>query len=111
MDSLTRDRDVIEGILSRIAAEGYSRGQISDQAVFDRDRDHYLLVTQGWDRDRRIHHVLVHLQIIDGKIWIQYDGIEYGIAQDLLDAGIPKDRIVLGFKSPELRKHSGFAVA
>lgn len=39
------------------------------------------------------------------------DGTEYGIANDLLAAGIPKDKIVLGFKSPESRKYTDFAVA
>lgn len=44
-------------------------------------------------------------------LWIQLDGTEDGIAGDLLAAGIPKDRIVLGFKSPDSRQHTGFAVA
>ncbi|NEP33849.1 element excision factor XisI family protein, partial [Moorena sp. SIO3B2] len=38
-------------------------------------------------------------------------GTEDGIAGELLEAGIPKERIVLGFKSPGVRKHTGFAVA
>jgi hypothetical protein len=33
------------------------------------------------------------------------------VAQELVDAGVPKDRIVLGFKSPEMRKHTEFAAA
>jgi hypothetical protein len=65
----------------------------------------------GWDGIRRVHGCLVHLDIIDGKIWIQRDGTEDGIAQELLDAGIPKDQMVLGFKPPDVRKISGFAVA
>jgi hypothetical protein len=31
------------------------------------------------------------VDIINNKIWIQYDGTEQGIAGDLLAAGIPKD--------------------
>ncbi|WP_237396612.1 element excision factor XisI family protein [Okeania sp. KiyG1] len=38
------------------------------------------------------------MQIIDNKIWIQRDGIEEGIATDLMEAGIPKEQIVLGLK-------------
>jgi hypothetical protein len=30
---------------------------------------------------------------------------------ELVAAGIPKERIVLGFKPPEQRKHTEFAVA
>ncbi|MCB0181003.1 MAG: XisI protein [Anaerolineae bacterium] len=36
------------------------------------------------------------------KVWIQYDGAE-SIAADLVDAGIPKEAIVLGFRPPALR--------
>ncbi|WP_228287852.1 element excision factor XisI family protein [Thiothrix subterranea] len=45
--------------------------------------------------------------MIDGKIWIQYDGV----ATELLEAGVPKAHIVLGFRHPNERKYSGLAVA
>jgi hypothetical protein len=54
---------------------------------------------------------LVHIDIINGKMWIQRDGTEDGIANELVRAGVPKDRIVLGFRSPAIRKHTEFAVA
>jgi hypothetical protein len=53
----------------------------------------------------------VHVEIKGEKIWVQQDGTERGIATDLLAAGIPKDRIVLGFKPPHSRAHTQFAVA
>ncbi|MFS0516830.1 element excision factor XisI family protein [Nostoc sp. UIC 10607] len=46
---------------------------------------------------------------MDGKIWIQLDGTEEGVATELVRAGILKARIVLGFQSEELRKDSEFA--
>jgi hypothetical protein len=49
--------------------------------------------------------------LIDGKIWIQYDGTEEGVATELLEAGVPKAHIVLGFRHPSERKYSGLAVA
>jgi len=39
------------------------------------------------------------------------DGTEYGIAQELLDAGIPMSRIVLAFRSLERRRRTDFAVS
>ncbi|WP_372478204.1 element excision factor XisI family protein [Nostoc mirabile] len=60
---------------------------------------------------RRVHGCLIHIDIIDGKIWIQRDGTEEGVATELVKAGITKDRIVLGFRSEELRKDSEFAIA
>ncbi len=47
---------------------------------------------------------------INGKIWIQHDGTESGIADELEEAGIPKNKIVLGFRSPDVRKYTGYAV-
>ena len=42
---------------------------------------------------------------------IQYDDTEEGIATDLLEAGVPKADIVLGFRHPKIREYTGFAVA
>jgi hypothetical protein len=59
----------------------------------------------------RVHQTVAHLAIINGKIWIQLDKTPNGIANDLLENGIPKDQIVLGFRSETLRKMSEFALA
>lgn len=67
----------------------------------------------GWHGNdiRRIHHPLVHLDLIDGKVWIQRDGTEEGIAYDLEAAGIPKSDIVLAFHPIAVRPHTGYAAA
>ena len=36
--------------------------------------------------------------------------MEDGIAEELINAGIPKSDIVLGFHEPEIRQYTGFAV-
>jgi hypothetical protein len=52
----------------------------------------------------------MHVDIRDGKFWIEHDGTEYGIANELVDAGVPKEHIVLAFHEPELRQYTEFAV-
>lgn len=104
-------RQVIERVLNEYAAIPYSYAPITAEVVFDRNRDRYLWMDVGWDGDRRVHGCLVHIDIIDGKIWIQRDGTEEGVAADLERAGIPKEHIVLGFRPPELRPYTGYAVA
>lgn len=107
---LETDRTIIERVLTDYAKVPYAYGEIERQLVFDRERDHYLLLSVGWDK-HRVHGCVIHVDLIDGKFWIQRDGTETGIARDLVDAGIPKDRIVLGFKSATIRPHTGYAVA
>ena len=42
----------------------------------------------------------------DGKIWIQHDGTEAGIADELIARGIDPGRIVLAFQHPRMRELS-----
>lgn len=54
--------------------------------------------------------MVVHIDLIEDKVWIQYDGTEDGVAMELVEAGIPKENIVLGFRPPEIRPYTGFAI-
>ncbi len=110
MDTLNAYREIVERILTEYARLPYAYGDIRRETVFDRNGDHYLLMAVGWDKGR-VHGCIVHVDIIDGKFWIQRDGTEHGVANDLIEAGVPKEHIVLGFKSPEVRPYTGFAVA
>jgi hypothetical protein len=108
--TIETDRAIIERILADRAKYPYAYGEIERQLVFDRERDHYLLLSVGWEGSR-VHGCVIHIDLIDGKCWIQRDGTEDGIAHELEAAGIPKDRIVLAFKPPEIRPLTGYAVA
>lgn len=120
MDTLTPEtldsyRDALEHVLTEWA-DFLNTGLRSDpgavsEVVFDRQHDRYLLVEAGWERGYRIHGTLLHVDIVDGKLWIQHDGTEDGIAPELVTAGVPKDHIVLAFRPPEMRKLTEFAVA
>lgn len=110
MDSLDHYRDLIEQILTDYTIIPYAYGEIEIKTVFDRNQDRYLVMNVGWDNNRRVHGALIHVDIIEGKFWIQRDGTEYGIATHLVDAGVPKNAIVLAFRPPEIRELSEFAV-
>lgn len=84
---------------------------VTRELVLDPERDRYLLIETGWQNKRRIYGVLIHIDIVDQKLWIQHDGTEQGIANELVALGIPKDRIVLSYKSLERRKITEFAVS
>jgi hypothetical protein len=110
MDTTESDRQLIERILVDYAKVPYSNSDVRLLTAFDREQDHYLLMLNGWEGVRHVHGCLVHVEIIDGKFWIHRDGTEYSIAQELLDAGLPKNRIVLAFRSLEKRRLTEFAV-
>ncbi len=112
MDQLTKYRKIVRDVLTPIARRRYSSPAIPHEAVFDDTNDRYLVLTVAWEgRVRRVHHYLVHLDIIDGNIWIQRDGTEDGIAYALEAEGVPKADIVLAFHSEEVRLHTGYAVS
>lgn len=109
MASLDVYRQIIETILTEYAQLPYAYEDIRTEAVFDRVHDRYVLVNVGWDSGQRVHGGLVHIDIIDGKLWIQRDGTEHGIAKELVQAGVPKDRIVLGFQPAHIRPYTEYA--
>jgi hypothetical protein len=111
MDTLTHYREIIREVLSRYVDIRYSNADLENDLICDVEKDRYLVLSQGWGvRPRgRIHGCLLHVDLIDGKVWIQRDGTEDGIAGELEDAGIPKSDIVLGFHPPNMRKHTEYA--
>ncbi len=105
--TLNEWRQIIKKILAELAAIPFPEVvNLKAKTVFDESADIYMVLVEGWQDVKRLHGCLAHVEINDGKIWIQQDGTEDGVANELLAAGIPKDRIVLAFKSPQTRAHS-----
>lgn len=102
---------LIRGIVERYASIRSAVGEIETEVIVDEAQGHFELMRTGWINGRRVHGSLIHIDIRDGKIWIQHDGTEDGVANELVALGVPKEKIVLAFKSPELRKLTEFAVA
>ena len=110
MDKVKQYREIVTRTLMEYAQYKPSHGDVTPELVIDRERDHYELMHVGWDAQRRVHGSVVHLDIINGKIWVQYDGTSRPVVDELLAAGIPSEDIVLAFHPAEVRQHTGFAV-
>jgi len=96
MDTVEQYRKIVQQVLQPFTQRWYSGLNVTNEALFDEKNDHYAILSVGWEGDiRRVHHTLMHLDIIGGKVWIQRDGTEDGIADALEAAGIPKQAIVL----------------
>lgn len=111
MDKLNRYREIIHQILVPYSQIIYNNADIQNRLAFDSQNDQYLVISEGWQNGQRYHNCLIHLEIINEKIWVQCDNTEDGITNELLKAGIPKGDIVLGFHEPKMRQYTGFAVA
>jgi hypothetical protein len=105
-------REIVRRLILKYSAHKISYGEIEIQPLMDEERGHYQVVHVGWDRagDGRVHGCVLHIDVIGDKVWIQNDGTSPGVAEDLLEAGIPHDSIVLGFHPEFVRQHTGFAI-
>ena len=110
MDSLVQYREVIQEKLKEYTEIPYAYGDLQCRLIVREDRNNFLLITLGWEDYVQVHGCLVHIEVIGDKIWIHRDGLEDGIANELVKAGIPKTQIVLGFHPPNIRPHTEFAV-
>jgi hypothetical protein len=108
MDRLTDFRNAIRKVLTE-HAQLSTGDEVRGQTVFDAESDRYLVVVMGRIGGRRVHFCLAHVEIIEDKVWIQSDGTDQGVANQLGAAGVLKEDIVLGFKSPRLRRYTDFA--
>jgi hypothetical protein len=111
MDKIEQYQTYIQELLDEYIKFGDSdEEKVDAELIFDTLRHRYQVVNVGWYGEHRIYGCVLHIDIIDNKIWIQYDGTEIGIAGELVAKGVPKQDIVLGFHSPYKRQFTEFAV-
>ncbi|MEC4803488.1 MAG: XisI protein [Jaaginema sp. PMC 1079.18] len=111
MDRVATYRQIVQDILLQHSQVKPIFGEVEIGVVFDVERDRYQVVRTGWMKQRRVYGALIHIDIKDGKIWIEYDGTEVGVANELTELGVPKEHIVLAYHAPIMRSYNGFAVS
>ncbi|MGB0930663.1 MAG: element excision factor XisI family protein [Chitinophagales bacterium] len=74
------------------------------------NKNHFILMDIGWKGKIYLHRILYTVEIINDKIWIHEDNTDTDLIGKLLDAGIPKKDIVLGFVPLYAREIEGFAM-
>jgi len=110
MAKVDQYRAYVQDVLKKYGSHKLAYGGDETQIIFDREHDHYLVAHAGWHNSRRMYGCVIHIDIKNGKIWIQHDGTEIGMANELVALGVPKEDIVLAFHAPSKRPHTGFAV-
>jgi hypothetical protein len=110
MDRVDRYRSIVRKVIEEYAEGKPSRGEIESEAIIDPERDHYEVMFVGWHGQRRVHGSVVHIDVKNGKVWIQHDGTNRPVAEELMAAGVPREDIVLAFHPADVRPLTGFAV-
>ncbi|MCY7327423.1 MAG: XisI protein [Saprospiraceae bacterium] len=113
MDKVVFYKQVAKSIIEEVAAYFPENLPWEVQIVIDQERGQYILLDVGWDKCTYLYGNIVHIFIKpDGKVWLQHDGTDLNIALKMVEKGIPKKDIVLGFKEPMMRQMmEGWAVA
>lgn len=101
--------DLVEQILQQYANITVGEGT-EVELITDRRNGHYLVMFIGWRNESQVYGSLIHIDIKGNQIWIQRDGTQEGIAQQLVAAGVPQSDIVLAYRSPFVRQFTGFGV-
>ena len=113
MERIERYRQAIRQLLTTHAKpeQRAIKSEIECQLIFDTEHDHYQLLDIGWDDLKRIYNCFIHIDIKDGRIWIQRNMTEADLAQELVDMDIPKDDIILGLHPSYKRPLTGYGIA
>ena len=112
MDTVKKYQEIIINLLSDFTSKGLANPGLEKQLIADNERNRFQVIVFGWEnRDKLVNSVLIHLEIKDGKIWIQQNWTEVEIAKELMDKGVPKSDIVLVFLPEYMRADTEFEVA
>jgi XisI protein len=86
-------------------------GEVTTMPIVDQERDHYQLLDIGWDEaGKRVFQPIMHIDLLDEKIWIQENAMDVDIAKALVAEGVEPLDIVLGLHSRSLRRFSEYGI-
>jgi translation initiation factor RLI1 len=79
--------------------------------IIDPAQHQYQLMQIGWDGTHRVYDLIFHIEIKQGKIWIQEDNLEHALAEQFIEHGISKKDIVLAYLPESHRVYMDYALA
>jgi XisI protein len=109
MDQTLTNAQIILKVLEPFKTWRTPYANVNYEVLTDPTQQHFQVVVSGWDGQKRVHTMLVHIAIRDNLIWLEEDLTDAEIAEQLIEQGIPRDHIVLGFQAPYKRGLHGFA--
>ncbi|HEX4945607.1 MAG TPA: element excision factor XisI family protein [Blastocatellia bacterium] len=110
MERPTCFRNVLNTLLKSYREQKYSYGQLTNHLIVDQHGTHFLVITEGWERNTHIHHILIHLMIQDNKIHIIQNATERDLEKELMENNVQPFEIVPAHLPPALRHLIDYAV-
>ena len=84
MDKITLYREYIKTLLTNYAKDDVSTDEVDVQLIFDTENDHYQWMNVGWEHLTRVYMTVIHLDIKNGKIWLQQNSTEKKIIKQCI---------------------------
>ena len=105
MDKVIQYKQVVRGLIEYVFSLCPTTSDgVEIQRIVDDADGHYLLYSVGWQGADWVYGSFVHIDVKkNGRVWLQHDGTDLRIADELAERGIPKSDIVIGFQAPHNR--------
>lgn len=113
MDKIKKYQDLIINYLNEYAQtiKPTNLKEVENRVIADRESNSFQLVRIGWNGKQHVFNVVLHFDIINGKVWLQRNNTEREVVDTLIAQGMEREDIVLGFQPPFARGFLGFAAA
>ena len=112
MDRVTQLRKAVFTVLKRYQGRWQKHDSATIQVVHDKATNLYQMIRFGWASDTNfVFYSVYALQIRNGKIWLLENRTDVDITEDLMELGVDRMDIVLGFIPEHERPYTDYAVS
>ena len=112
MDKMKKYQKILKEVLTYYALKPYSKNsKMESHLIINEEKTQFLFFRIGWEGKKFCHSLYFHFQIKNKKVWLLKNNTDIEIGKKLVEKGIPKSDIVIGFVSEFERTTEGYALA
>ena len=93
MDRTQNYSAILTQVLRQVATPQPRLQPLRISSVCDAEAGQLLIIATGWDKERWLNTILFHARLVEGKVIIEDDNFEEGVASALIASGIAIDDI------------------
>jgi hypothetical protein len=111
MANIEQSRAIVKALVKQYGEFFAQDKTVDTEIIMDEQRDHYQVLQVGWEEEKRVYGCLLHLDIKNGKVWIQHNRTEFEVGEELAKLGLAKNEMVVGFHAPAIRPFTEYATS